>query len=248
MNATVKTNGIEVTGSATEEFARILTPEALQFVGGLASEFEMRRRELLERRQKVQAEIDHGRLPDFLTETRDVRESDWKVAPVPEDLKDRRVEITGPVDRKMVINALNSGANGFMADFEDSHSPTWEGNIQGQINLCDAVNKTISFESPGGKKYALNERTAVLIVRPRGWHLVEKHVMVDEEPISGSIFDFGIYFFHNVRKLVENGTGPYFYLPKLESYLEARLWNDIFRSSPAITWYSQWNHQSNRIN
>ncbi|MGD8285264.1 MAG: malate synthase A [Desulfobacterales bacterium] len=228
MNATVKTNGIEVTGSATAEFAKILTPEALKFVGSLAREFEMRRRELLERRQKVQAEIDNGALPDFLPETRDVRESEWKVAPVPEDLKDRRVEITGPVDRKMVINALNSGANGFMADFEDSHSPTWEGNIQGQINLCDAVNKTISFESPGGKKYALNEKTAVLIVRPRGWHLVEKHVMVDNEPISGSIFDFGLYFFHNAQKLMQNGTGPYFYLPKMESYLEARLWNDIF--------------------
>ena len=228
MNATVKTNGIEVTGSATEEFARILTPEALQFVGSLAREFEMRRRELLERRQKVQAEIDHGVLPDFLPETRDVRASEWKVAPVPEDLKDRRVEITGAVDRKMVINALNSGANGFMADFEDSHSPTWEGNIQGQINLSDAVNRTISYKNPEGKKYALSEKTAVLIVRPRGWHLVEKHVMVDEEPISGSIFDFGIYFFHNVRKLIENETGPYFYLPKLESYLEARLWNDIF--------------------
>ena len=228
MNATLKTNGIEVSGSITEEFARILTSEALQFVGGLAREFEMRRRELLERRQKVQAEIDSGTLPDFLTETRDVRESEWKVAPVPDDLQDRRVEITGPVDRKMIINALNSGANGFMADFEDAHSPTWEGTIQGQINLCEAVDNTISFESPEGKKYTLNEKTAVLSVRPRGWHLVEKHVMVDGEPISGSIFDFGLYVFHNARKLIEKGTGPYFYLPKLESYLEARLWNDVF--------------------
>ena len=221
-------DGLEVVGPVSEEFAEILTPEALQFVGSLAREFESRRVELLQRRHDRQAQIDQGRLPDFLPETREIRESDWKIAPIPEDLKDRRVEITGPVDRKMMINALNSGASAFMADFEDSHSPTWEGNIQGQINLRDAVNGTISFVNPDGKKYALNEKIATLIVRPRGWHLVEKHMLVDGQPASGGIFDFGLYFFHNVKALVAKGSGPYFYLPKMESHLEARLWNDVF--------------------
>jgi len=228
MNATQKIDGIEVVGPVTENFAGILTREALQFVGSLAREFESRRRQLLERRQNVQAQIDSGKLPDFLPETRHIRESDWKVAPIPDDLKDRRVEITGPVDRKMMINAFNSGANAFMADLEDSHSPTWQANIQGQINLRDAVKGTITFVNPAGKKYELNEKIATLIVRPRGWHLVEKKVLVDGEPISGSIFDFGLYFFHNAKTLIANGTGPYFYLPKMESHLEARLWNDIF--------------------
>jgi malate synthase len=228
MNTTRTADGIEVVGPLTEDFSRILTPEALQFVGTLAREFESRRKQLLERRQTIQTQIDSGKLPDFLPETRKIRESDWKVDPVPDDLKDRRVEITGPVDRKMMINALNSGANVFMADFEDSHAPTWQGNIQGQINLRDAVTGTISFVNPQGKKYELNEKIATLIVRPRGWHLVEKQVLVDGEPISGSIFDFGLYFFHNANNLLANGSGPYFYLPKMESHLEARLWNDIF--------------------
>jgi len=228
MNTTQKIDGIEVVGPVTDNFAGILTPEALQFVSSLAREFESRRRQLLERRQNVQAQIDSGKLPDFLPETRDIRESDWKVAPIPDDLMDRRVEITGPVDRKMMINAFNSGANAFMADLEDSHSPTWQANIQGQINLRDAVNGTITFVNPEGKKYELNKKIATLIVRPRGWHLVEKKVLVDAEPVSGSIFDFGLYFFHNAKTLIANGTGPYFYLPKMESHLEARLWNDIF--------------------
>ena len=228
MDATLKANGVEVFGTVSEAFKQILTPEALRFVGELALEFETRRRELLERRKAVQRAIDSGKLPDFLPETQHIREGDWKVAPVPEDLQDRRVEITGPVDRKMVINALNSGASTFMADFEDSHSPTWQSTIQGQINLFDAARGAIEFTSPEGKHYQLGDTLATLIVRPRGWHLVEKHVLVDGQPISGSIFDFGLYFFHNAQALLEKGTGPYFYLPKMESHLEARLWNDIF--------------------
>ncbi|MCG6892256.1 MAG: malate synthase A [Desulfobacteraceae bacterium] len=208
--------------------SRVLTPDALDFVAGLARAFETERKELLRRRERVQADIDGGQLPDFLEETRDIRQGDWTVAPVPEDLQDRRVEITGPVDRKMVINALNSGASTFMADFEDSHSPTWQGTIEGQANLMDAVNRTIDFTSPEGKHYRLDEETAVLIVRPRGWHLVEKHLRVDGEPVSASLFDFALYFFHNAKRLMQSGTGPYFYLPKLEDRLEARLWNDVF--------------------
>jgi len=221
-------DGVEITGTVTQPFSEILTPKALGFVRDLAREFGPRRVELLERRKEVQSRIDGGTLPDFLPETREIREGDWRAAPIPADLQDRRVEITGPVDRKMVINALNSGANAFMADFEDSHAPTWEGNIEGQINLRDAVNRTISFTSPEGKPYTLNDETATLIVRPRGWHLVEKHLLVDGEPISAGIFDFGLYFYHNIPSLMARGTGPYFYLPKMESHLEARLWNDIF--------------------
>jgi malate synthase len=228
MEAASKANGIEVYGPVSEAFRRILTPEAIRFVGVLASEFEPRRKELLERRKAVQRAIDSGKFPDFLPETRHIRDGDWKVAPVPADLQDRRVEITGPVDRKMVINALNSGASTYMADFEDSHSPTWEATIEGQINLIDAVKGTIEFVSPEGKQYRLGDKTAVLIVRPRGWHLVEKHVRVDGQPISAGIFDFGLFFFHNAKTLISKGTGPYFYLPKMESHLEARLWNDIF--------------------
>ncbi len=220
--------GIEITGPITAEFAEIVTPDAMNFVAKLAREFEGRREELLARRGQRQQEIDAGTLPNFLPETGHIRDSDWTVAPLPDDLQDRRVEITGPVDRKMVINALNSGAKVYMADFEDAHSPTWEGTIQGQINLRDAIEGTISFTSPEGKSYRLNEKTATLLARPRGWHLNEKHVLVDGKPISGGIFDFGLYFYHNVRRLLEKGTGPYFYLPKLESHLEARLWNDIF--------------------
>jgi malate synthase len=220
--------GIEVRATVTPEFAEIVTPEALNFVAALARQFEERRQELLQRRAQRQAEIDAGKLPDFLPETTHIRNDTWTIAPLPNDLQDRRVEITGPVDRKMVINALNSGAKVFMADFEDAHAPTWEATIQGQINVRDAVRRTITYRSPEGKEYRLNQQTAVLLVRPRGWHLNDKHVFIDGKPISGGILDFGLYFFHNVHALIEHGTGPYFYLPKLESHLEARLWNDIF--------------------
>lgn len=215
-------------GSMEPGFDEILTLEALDFITALHRRFNQRRLDLLARRRDRQADIDQGKLPDFLPETRSIREGDWKIAPVPADLQDRRVEITGPVDRKMVINALNSGASTFMADFEDSHAPTWQGTIAGQINLADAVDGTIAFDSPEGKHYSLNPKPAVLIVRPRGWHLDEKHLLVDGQPVSGGIFDFSLYFFHNAKKLLVKGTGPYFYLPKMESHLEARLWNDIF--------------------
>jgi malate synthase len=205
----------------------ILTPEAANFVTMLEREFGQRRRELLAKREERKKRLDAGELPDFLPETREIRESDWTVAPIPRDLLDRRVEITGPVDRKMIINALNSGASVFMADFEDANAPTWANNIDGQYNLRDAVRRTISFNS-GAKEYRLNDATATLLVRPRGWHLVEEHFHVDGKPISASIFDFGIYFFHNAKEALARRTGPYFYLPKMESHLEARLWNDIF--------------------
>ncbi len=208
--------------------AEILTPEALAFVELLQRELGPRRRELLERRTERQLELDAGERPDFLPETKDVREGHWQVAPPPPDLSDRRVEITGPVDRKMMINALNSGARVFMADFEDATSPTWENVVDGQRNLRDAVRRTIELDA-GGKSYRLNDEIATLVVRPRGWHLPERHVLVDGEPVSASLFDFGLAFFHNAREQLERGTGPYFYLPKLESHLEARLWNDTFR-------------------
>ncbi|GCE47372.1 malate synthase [Thermosporothrix hazakensis] len=220
--------GIEITAPISPAFAEILTPAAMEFVALLCRTFEGRRADLLQRRAARQAEIDAGTLPDFLPETAHIRQGNWTIAPLPADLQDRRVEITGPVDRKMIINALNSGAKVFMADFEDAHSPTWAGTIEGQINVRDAVRRTISYTSPEGKHYQLNEQTAVLLVRPRGWHLDEKHVLLDGKPISGGIFDFALYFFHNAHALLERGTGPYFYLPKLESHLEARLWNDIF--------------------
>ncbi len=206
----------------------ILSPPALDFVLALARRFDGRRRELLAARAARQAELDLGRAPDFLTETRAIREAEWTVAPIPADLEDRRVEITGPVERKMIINALNSGASVFMADFEDSSSPTWDNVVQGQVNLRDAVRRTIRFTSPEGKPYTLAEKTATLVVRPRGWHLDEKHVTKDGQPLSASLFDFGLYFFHNAAELKRRGSGPYFYLPKLESHLEARLWNDVF--------------------
>jgi malate synthase len=206
----------------------ILTPEGQAFLSKLAAEFEPRRQELLAQRRMLQEEIDHGKLPDFLSETAEIRERDWKVAPIPKDLLDRRVEITGPVDRKMIINALNSGASVFMADFEDSNSPTWSNNIEGQQNLRDAIRGTIAYVSPEGKQYQLASNLATLMVRPRGWHLEEKHFLVDEKPISASLFDFGLFFFHNASTLLSKGTGPYFYLPKLENHLEARLWNDVF--------------------
>jgi malate synthase len=229
MDASLNVEGVNVLAPVPDAFTRILTPEALTFAATLAREFEDRRQELLQRRITIQGAINAGQLPDFLEETREIRESDWKIAPIPDDLQDRRVEITGPVDRKMVINALNSGAKTYMADFEDSHAPTWEATIQGQQNLVDAISGSITFESPEGKRYELRDDPAVLIVRPRGWHLPEKHITVDGRPISGSLFDFALFFFHNARTLIANGTGPYFYLPKLESHLEARLWNDVFR-------------------
>lgn len=220
--------GVEIKGAITPEFAEILTPQAVEFVAKLARKFEPTRLALLKARELRQKEIDGGKLFDFLPQTKSIRESDWKVAPIPADLTERKVEITGPVERKMMINALNSGANVFMADFEDANSPTWANNIQGQINLRDAVNRTLTFTSPEGKHYQLKSKTATLVVRPRGWHLPEKHVLVDGKPISASLFDFGLYFFHNARNLIKKGTGPYFYLPKMESHLEARLWNDVF--------------------
>ena len=211
--------------STTQE---ILTPEATAFLERLARRFESRRRELLALRRARQAEIDAGKMPDFLPETAAVRAAGWKVAPIPADLQDRRVEITGPVERKMIINALNSGASVFMADFEDSNSPTWRNVIEGQLNLRDAVNRTIRHSGPDGKRYELADKTAVLMVRPRGWHLDEYNFLVDGKPVSASLFDFGLFFFHNAARLVESGTGPYFYLPKMESHLEARLWNEVF--------------------
>ncbi len=220
--------GIEIRGPITPEFAEILTPEAMAFVATLVRAFTGRRAELLQKRIQRQAEIDAGKMPDFLPETEHVREGSWTIDPIPRDLQERRVEITGPAERKMIINALNSGAKVFMADFEDSLSPTWEGTIQGQINLRDAVNRTITYTAPEGKQYALQEKTATLLVRPRGWHLPEKHVFIDGKQVSGGLFDFGLYFFHNVKSLLRRGTGPYFYLPKLENHLEARLWNDVF--------------------
>jgi len=219
--------GVEISGRVTPEFSSVLTPEAVAFVAKLHRQFEARRQELLARRAERQKGFDAGKLPDFLPETAQIRSSVWTIAPQPKDMLDRRVEITGPTDRKMVINALNSGASTFMADFEDANCPTWFNIIDGQINLRDAVRRTITFEQ-GGKQYRLAERVAVLIPRPRGWHLNEKHVLIDGKQVSGSIFDFALYFFHNAKELLARGTGPYFYLPKMESHLEARLWNDIF--------------------
>ena len=220
--------GLELHAPLEPGFAKILTAEARRFLTALARASELRRQELLVRRVARQRRLDAGERPDFLPETRSVREADWTVAPIPADLLDRRVEITGPVDRKMVINALNSGARVFMADFEDSNAPTWRNNLEGQLNLRDAVRGTIEYTSPEGKRYALAPRTATLMVRPRGWHLDENHVTVDGRPISAALFDFGLFFFHNAAALLAKGTGPYFYLPKLESHLEARLWNDVF--------------------
>ena len=224
---------VKVLGSYSPAFAEILTPSALAFVAELHRHFEGRRRGVLARRAERQLDFEAGKLPDFLPETVAIRDKDWTVAPVPADLLDRRVEITGPVERKMIINALNSGASVFMADLEDSNAPTWDNVVQGQINLRDAVRRTISLSTPT-KEYRLNEKTAVLMVRPRGWHLLEKHVEVDGEPVSGALFDFGLYFFHNAHELLRRGTAPYFYLPKLESHLEARLWNDVFKDCQRV--------------
>ena len=227
--ATTIAPGVEIRAPISHEFASIVTPEAITFVAFLQRGFGQRRDEILKARAKRQAALDAGQLPDFLPETAHIRaDSSWAVAPCPADLQDRRVEITGPVDRKMVINALNSGANVFMADFEDSSTPTWANQVDGQINLRDAAHGTISFTGEGDKQYRLNDKTATLMVRPRGWHLDEKHVVIDGKPCSGAIFDFALYLFHNARALIDRGSGPYFYLPKIESHLEVRLWNDIF--------------------
>ncbi|MDZ4711239.1 MAG: malate synthase A [bacterium] len=221
-------NNLHIEGRLYSGYDEILSEEALSFISKLEETFGERRIDLLNQRNEVQKIIDTGTFPDFPVDSVSIREGDWKIAEIPADLRDRRVEITGPVERKMIINALNSGAKVFMADFEDSNSPTWENNIQGQINLRDAVNGTISYINDTGKQYKLNEHTATLMVRPRGWHLVEKNVLLNGRPVSASLFDFGLYFFHNAKKLISKGSGPYFYLPKLESRQEAKLWNDVF--------------------
>jgi len=226
-------SGCTVTGAVRPGFEAILTREALEFVTELARKFGPRVEELLARRAERQKEIDAGRLPDFLPQTHAIREREWHVTSIPADLQDRRVEITGPTDRKMVINALNSGAKVFMADCEDSMTPTWDNVVQGQINLRDAVARRIDFTSPEGKAYKLNPTIATLIVRPRGWHLYEKHILVDGRQVPGAFVDFGLYIFHNHAELKRQGTGPYFYLPKTESHLEARLWAEVFRHTEA---------------
>jgi malate synthase len=217
----------EIRAPLEGRFQEILSDEALHFVGDLHERFDARRRDLLERRAERVARWNAGELPDFLPETREIREGDWQVSPPPAPLQNRRVEITGPTDRKMVINALNSGARGFMADFEDALSPTWPNVIGGQANLIDAIDRTISFTGEDGREYKLAEETATLLVRPRGWHLVDRHVTIDGDPVAGALLDFGLYLFHNARRLLEHGAGPYLYLPKMESHLEARLWNDV---------------------
>jgi malate synthase len=211
-----------------EGFEEILTPDALAFVRDLVREFSPRLDLLLQKRVLVHESLRTGTLPDFLDETREIRTSEWKVGPVPPDLRQRRVEITGPVDRKMVINALNSGADVYMADFEDSHSPTWKGTLQGQVNLRDAIDRTIGYRGPDGREYLLGKKLATLFVRPRGLHLTEKHLILGSEPVPAFLFDYGLFLYHNAKKLVGRGTGPYIYIPKLESYQEALLWNDIF--------------------
>src|SRR6266852_1112950 len=221
--------GVSIGGRMNPGFETILTPEAIAFVAALERKFGAERKRLLSKRVEVQAKVDGGWRPEFPRATQAIRDGDWAVASLPKDLLDRRVEITGPVDRKMIINALNCGANVFMADFEDASTPSWANMIEGQYNLADAVRGQIDYVDPqSGKAYKLNDKIATLFVRPRGWHLLEKHVTVDGKPMSGSLFDFGLYFFHNAKTALERGTGPYFYLPKLESHLEARLWNDVF--------------------
>jgi malate synthase len=229
--APVNIGGLEFRAPISKAYREILTPDACHFVARLAERFEDRRQELLAARSVRQEEIRNGKLPDFLAETRDVRRADWTVAPISPGLADRRAEITGPPERKMLINALNSGANVYMADFEDSNSPTWRNLLEGQINLRDAIRRQIDYTSPEGKRYVLNANSATLVVRPRGWHLDERNVRLAEKPLSASLFDFGLYFFHNAAASIERGSGPYFYLPKMESYQEARLWNDVFVSA-----------------
>lgn len=219
--------GMEITGEIKPGYESILTPEALALVAKLSRAFASRRQESLAVRAERARKLDAGERPDFLPQTAGIRDGDWRIAPLPPALACRRVEITGPVERKMVINALNSGADSYMTDFEDSNTPNWDNQIQGQVNLFDAVRKTISLEQ-NGKSYKLNDKVATLLVRPRGWHLDEKHVLVDGQRVSGGIFDFALFMVHNAKELLARGAGPYFYLPKLESHLEARLWNDIF--------------------
>ena len=229
INAFTTVKGVAILGAHREGYEDVLSPEAQAFLKKLHLRFNDRRKALLAERNKRQVALDQGKLPNFLPATKNIRESEWQVAPLPADLLDRRVEITGPVDRKMVINALNSGAKMFMADFEDSNTPSWDNNLQGQINMRDAINRTIEFIHPkNGKYYKLNKEVATLLVRPRGWHLEEKYLTCNGEPMSGSLVDFGLYFFHNAKELIASGSGPYFYLPKLESHLEARLWNEVF--------------------
>jgi malate synthase len=233
-NKTGLPEGVVVRGAMQPGFERVVTADALAFAAGLERKFGAERRRLLARRQELQGRLDAGWKPDFLSETAAIRAADWRVAPIPRDLEDRRIEITGPTDRKMVINALNCGANVYMADFEDANTPTWQNLIEGQLNLHDAVRRTITFDDLESERhYSLNDRTAVLFVRPRGWHLPEKHVLVDDAPMSGALFDFALYFFHNANELVARGTGPYFYLPKIENRLEARLWNEVFLEAQA---------------
>jgi malate synthase len=234
MTETTNLRDVVLRGVMKPGYEEVLTPEVLAFAVELERKFGAERRRLLARRAETQKRLDAGWKPDFLTETKAIREGDWRVAPIPRDLQDRRIEITGPTDRKMVINALNCGANVFMADFEDANTPSWENLIEGQANLSDAVRRTITFDDPEtGRNYSMNDKTAVLFVRPRGWHLPEKHVLVDGKPMSGALFDFALFFFHNAKELVARGSGPYFYLPKLESHLEARLWNDVFLHAQA---------------
>ncbi len=228
MSFNTQVDGVEVTGKELPALEQILTPEALRFVADLHRTFNPTRKNLLKRRQEIQAALDAGEMPDFPKEMAEVRRGDWKVAPAPADLSDRRVEITGPVERRMMINAFNCGAKVFMADFEDALSPTWSNLIEGHVNLKDAVRRTLTLTTAKGKNYKLNDVIATLLVRPRGWHLTEDHVLIDGDPISASLFDFGLFFFHNAKELLARGSGPYFYLPKIESYLEARLWNDVF--------------------
>ncbi len=223
--------GVEILGEISLPYQEILTQDALKFIRDLHRMFNKQRKSLLQKRIERQGEINSGIKLDFLANMNVVRNSDWSVSQIPADLQDRRTEITGPVDRKMVINALNSGAKVFMADFEDASTPSWTNLMDGQINLRDAIRKEVDFTTDNGKKYSLNENVAVLKVRPRGWHMEENHVLIDGEPISASLFDFGLYFFHNAWELVRRGSGPYFYLPKIESHLEAKLWNDVFISA-----------------
>jgi malate synthase len=220
--------GLELRGAIDRGFEEVLMPEALEFVAQLQRSFGEVREQLLEARAQRRARLRAGELLDFLPETAEVRAGDWRVAPVPADLQQRWVEITGPTERKMTINALNSGADGFMADFEDANAPTWRNMVEGHINLRDAIDGTISYDGSDGRHYELNENPATLLVRPRGWHLPERHLLVDGEPVAGALFDFGLHFFHCAPRLLATGSGPYFYLPKLESHLEARLWNDVF--------------------
>jgi malate synthase len=233
MSASTLPQGIELLGELKPGFEEILTPDAISFLAKLQRAVGTARAESLARREERQAALDAGGSLDFLAETNHIRDGDWSCASIPPDLRDRRVEITGPTDRKMVINALNSGAKMFMADFEDANSPTWNNMVQGQINLRDAIRRTITFTNAEGKEYRLKENSAVLLVRPRGWHLVERHLLVDGEPVAGGLFDFGLYFFHNAAELLNRGSGPYFYLPKMESHLEARIWNDVFKLAEA---------------